>query len=293
MENNTNTLGTPHATAEILKKYDIRLQKKYGQNFLIDGNILEGIVEAAGITKDDLVIEIGPGIGTMTQLLSQRAYHVAAVEIDSALIPVLHDTLEDCDNVTVINEDIMKMDLKKFVEENGEGKRVKIVANLPYYITTPIVMGLLEGDAPYESITIMVQKEAAERMQAGPGSKIYGAMSLAVSYYTKPQIMLEVPSTCFIPRPKVDSAVIRLDRCEKPPVDVNDKKLLFALIRASFNQRRKTLANGICNGGLGYSRQQVTDALLQMELSPSIRGEQLSLSQFARLSDLLGEQHNI
>ncbi len=226
----------------------------------------------------------------MTQLLSEHARKIAAIEIDSALIPVLHDTLAECDNVTVINEDIMKMDLKRFVDENNDGKSVKIVANLPYYITTPIVMGLLEGDAPFESITIMVQKEAAQRMQAGPGSKIYGAMSLAVSYYTEPEIMLNVPASCFIPRPKVDSAVIKLTRREVPPVKVDDKTMLFALIRASFNQRRKTLANGICNGGLGFSRQQVVDALEQMDIAPTIRGEQLSLAQFGKLSDILGEQ---
>ena len=283
-------LGNPQETIAVLQRYGFNFQKKYGQNFLIDGNVLEGIVDAAGITDEDYVVEIGPGIGTMTQLLSEHARKVAAIEIDSALIPVLHDTLAECDNVTVINEDIMKMDLKRFVDENNDGKSVKIVANLPYYITTPIVMGLLEGDAPFESITIMVQKEAAQRMQAGPGSKIYGAMSLAVSYYTEPEIMLNVPASCFIPRPKVDSAVIKLTRREVPPVKVDDKTMLFALIRASFNQRRKTLANGICNGGLGFSRQQVVEALEQMDIAPTIRGEQLSLAQFGKLSDILGEQ---
>lgn len=286
-----HTLAAPHVTAELLKKYDIRLQKKFGQNFLVDGNILNGIVDAADVTEDDYVVEIGPGIGTMTQLLAAKAHGVAAIEIDSALIPVLNETLADCDNVTVINQDIMKVDLKKLALEKNGGKPVKIVANLPYYITTPIIMGLIEGDTQYESITVMVQKEAAERMQAGPGSKIYGAMSLAISYYTVPEIMMNVPSSCFIPQPKVDSAVINLTHRDKPPVDAHDPKFMFALIRASFNHRRKTLANGIANAaGLGITRQQAADALTSMGLSATIRGEQLSLEQFARLSDVLSNE---
>ncbi len=288
--NKTGNLGTPHATADILRKYGITLQKKYGQNFLTDGNILNGIVESAEIGPDDYVIEIGPGIGTMTQLLAERAKGVTAVEIDSKLIPVLQDTLAEYANITVINQDIMKVDLKKIAEEKNNGRPVKVVANLPYYITTPIIMGLLEGNMPYDSITVMVQKEAAQRMQAAPGSKIYGALSLAIQYHTEPEIKMNVPAACFIPRPKVDSTVIRLTKRPEPPVNVTDTEFMFALIRASFNQRRKTLANGIGNaGGLCITRQQAADTLAGMGLSQTVRGEQLSLEQFALLSDELGQ----
>ena len=247
-------------------------------------------MESAEIGPDDYVIEIGPGIGTMTQLLAERAKGVTAVEIDSKLIPVLQDTLAEYSNITVINQDIMKVDLKKTAEEENNGRPVKVVANLPYYITTPIIMELLEGNMPYDSITVMVQKEAAQRMQAAPGSKIYGALSLAIQYYTEPEIKMNVPAACFIPQPKVDSTVIRLTRRAEPPVDVIDKEFMFALIRASFNQRRKTLANGIGNaGGLGITRQQAADTLAGMGLLQTVRGEQLSLEQFALLSDELGK----
>ena len=240
-------LGTPGGTIEILKKYNFSFQKKYGQNFLIDANILEKIVNASDITDRDCVLEIGPGIGTMTQYLAKNAKEVIAVEIDQALIPILEDTLAEYDNVTVINEDILKLDIGRIVEEKNGGRAVKVVANLPYYITTPIIMGLLEGDVPIESITVMVQKEVAERMQTGPGTKDYGALSLAVQYYTKPEIVAQVAPTCFMPKPKVGSTVIRLDRYKEPPVDTKDEKFMFSIIRASFNQRRKTLVNGLAN----------------------------------------------
>lgn len=281
-------LGIPQNTIEILQKYHFNFQKKYGQNFLIDPSVLERIIAAAEITGEDHVLEIGPGIGTMTQYLAEAAGHVTAVEIDKALIPILQDTLSEYDNVTVIQGDILKLDVKGLMEKQSGGRPVKVVANLPYYITTPIIMGLFESNVPLKSITIMVQKEVAERMQVGPGTKDYGALSLAVQYYAKPEIVANVPPNCFIPRPTVGSAVIRLTRHEAPPVRVEDERFLFALIRASFNQRRKTLANGLSNAGeLHLSREQVTQVLEGMGLSPTIRGEALTLEQFAELSNLL------
>ena len=282
------TLGIPQNTIAVLQKYHFNFQKKFGQNFLIDTHVLERIIEAAGITKDDFVLEIGPGIGTMTQYLCENAREVTAVEIDQNLIPILADTLSAYDNVTVINEDILKLDIVKLAEEKNAGKPIKVVANLPYYITTPIIMGLFESHVPIDSITIMVQKEVADRMQVGPGTKDYGALSLAVQYYAKPEIVANVPPNCFIPRPNVGSAVIRLTRYEEPPVQVKDEKKMFALIRASFNQRRKTLVNGLGNAGLpGITKESAAAALAQMSLSPTVRGEALTLEQFARLSDLL------
>ena len=281
------SLGIPANTIEILKKYNFSFQKKFGQNFLIDTHILEKIIEESYITKDDCVLEIGPGIGTMTQYLAENARHVVAVEIDKTLIPILEDTLSEYDNVTVLNADILKTDIQAICDEYNNGKPIKVVANLPYYITTPIIMGLFESHVPLKSITIMVQKEVAERMKEGPGSKDYGALSLAVQYYADPEIVAEVSPNCFIPKPNVGSAVIRLTRYEKPPVNVEDENFMFALIRASFNQRRKTLSNGISNAGLGISREQVTKALEQMELSPTVRGEALTLEQFADLSNIL------
>ena len=283
------TLGIPQNTIAVLQKYNFNFQKKFGQNFLIDTHVLEKIMDAAEITKEDCVVEIGPGIGTMTQYLAERAGEVVAVEIDKNLIPILEETLSEYDNVTIINEDILKVDLNRIVEEKNQGKPVKVVANLPYYITTPIIMGLFENQVPLKSITIMVQKEVADRMQVGPGTKDYGALSLAVQYYAKPEIVAIVPPNCFIPRPNVGSAVIRLTRYEEPPVKVKNEKFMFALIRASFNQRRKTLANGLANAqNLPLSREKVTEVLEQMGLSPTIRGEALTLEQFAKLSDLLG-----
>lgn len=283
------TLGNPTNTIEILKKYNFNFQKKYGQNFLIDSNILENIIESAEITKDDCVLEIGPGIGTMTQYLCEHARKVIAVEIDKNLIPILeNDTLVMYDNVTIINEDILKVDINKIASEKNGGKPIKVVANLPYYITTPIIMGLFESHVPLASITIMVQKEVADRMQVGPGTKDYGALSLAVQYYAKPEIMMVVPASCFMPRPNVDSAVIRLTRYQNPPVQAKNEKMMFDIIRASFNQRRKTLVNGLSNaGGLNITKEQVVSALNEMGLSPTIRGEALTLEQFALLSDLL------
>ena len=282
------TLGIPQNTITVLQKYHFNFQKKFGQNFLIDTHVLERIIEAAGITKDDFVLEIGPGIGTMTQYLCENAREVTAVEIDQNLIPILADTLSAYDNVTVINEDILKLDIVKLAEEKNAGKPIKVVANLPYYITTPIIMGLFESHVPLDSITIMVQKEVADRMQVGPGTKDYGALSLAVQYYAKPEIVANVPPNCFIPRPNVGSAVIRLTRYEEPPVQVKDEKKMFALIRASFNQRRKTLVNGLGNAGLpGITKESAAAVLVQMGLSPTVRGEALTLEQFARLSDLL------
>ena len=275
------TLGIPSNTIAILQKYNFTFQKKFGQNFLID---------AAGVTKEDCVVEIGPGIGTMTQYLAERAGRVVAVEIDRALIPILQDTLSAYDNVEIINEDILKVDLNRLAEEKNQGRPVKVVANLPYYITTPIVMGLFESHVPLSSITIMVQKEVAERMQAGPGSKDYGALSLAVQYYSDQKIVANVPPNCFIPRPNVGSAVIRLTRYEKPPVQVKDERFFFSLIRASFNQRRKMLANGLGNApDVPATREEVRAALISMGLSENVRGETLTLSQFARLADLLCE----
>lgn len=283
------TLGNPQNTIEILKKYDFMFQKRFGQNFLIDTHVLEKIIKAAEITKEDLVLEIGPGIGTMTQYLCENAREVIAVEIDKNLIPILeHDTLAAYDNVTVINEDILKLDLNALVQEKNGGKSIKVVANLPYYITTPIIMGLFEAHVPLKNITVMVQKEVADRMQAGPGSKDYGALSLAVQYYAAPYIAANVPPNCFMPRPNVGSAVIRLSLHEKPPVKVQDEAFLFALIRASFNQRRKTLVNGLTNATeLNLSKEEVQAALEQMNLSATVRGEALTLKQFAELSELL------
>ncbi len=281
-------LGNPQNTIELIKKYDFRFQKKYGQNFLIDTHVLDKIISAAGVTKEDMVLEIGPGIGTMTQCLAEAAREVVAVEIDDKLIPILEETLSEYDNVTIINEDILKLDIAKLADEKNGGKPIKVVANLPYYITTPIIMGLFESKVPLDNITIMVQKEVADRMQVGPGTKDYGALSLAVQYYAKPEIVANVPPNCFIPRPTVGSAVIRLKRYSEPPVSVRDEKKMFSLIRASFNQRRKTLVNGLSNApGLGLSKEKVTEALEKMGISPTIRGEALTLSQFAELSDLL------
>ena len=282
------TLGNPGNTIEILQKYNFNFQKKFGQNFLIDTHVLDKIIRESGVTKDDLVIEIGPGIGTMTQYLCENAREVVAIEIDKNLIPILQDTLSAYDNVIVINEDVLKVDIKKLAEEKNGGKPVKVVANLPYYITTPIIMGLFESHVPIDSITIMVQKEVADRMQEGPGSKEYGALSLAVQYYAKPEIVANVPPNCFMPRPNVGSAVIRLTCHEKPPVEVNNESFMFNIIRASFNQRRKTLVNGLGNATfLPVTKEQVVKALEKMGLSPTIRGEALSLEQFAQLSNLL------
>ena len=273
-------LGNPKNTIEVIQKYNFAFQKKFGQNFLIDTHVLDKIISAAGMTKEDTVLEVGPGIGTMTQRLSQAAGQVIAVEIDTNLIPILKDTLQDCENVTVINEDILKIDIKKLAEEKGGGRPVKVVANLPYYITTPIIMGLFESGAPIDNITVMVQKEVADRMQVGPGSKDYGALSLAVQYYAEPYIVANVPPNCFIPRPNVGSAVIRLTRHAKPPVEVKDKDLMFRLIRASFNQRRKTLQNGISNAqDLSFSKEEIAAAIESLGLSPSVRGETLSLTR--------------
>lgn len=285
------TLGIPQNTIEILQKYNFKFQKKFGQNFLIDTHVLEKIIESAGITKDDFVLEIGPGIGTMTQYLCENAREVMAVEIDNNLIPILGETLAAYDNVTVVNEDILKLDIAKVAKEHNDNKPIKVVANLPYYITTPIIMGLFESHVPLESITVMVQKEVADRMQSGPGTKDYGALSLAVQYYSKAEIVANVPPNCFMPRPNVGSAVIRLTCHEKAPVDVDDEKLMFKLIRASFNQRRKTLQNGINNAhDLNFNKEQVVAALDEMGVAPTIRGEALTLEQFAKLSNLLVQQ---
>ena len=283
------TLGIPQNTIAILQKYNFNFQKKFGQNFLIDTHVLERIIESAEITKDDCVLEIGPGIGTMTQYLAEAAREVVAVEIDKNLIPILqNDTLAAYNNVTIINDDILKVDINKIVQEKNNGQPIKVVANLPYYITTPIIMGLFESHVPLQSITIMVQKEVADRMQVGPGTKDYGALSLAVQYYAKPEIVANVPPNCFIPRPNVGSAVIRLTRHEVLPVQVKDEAYMFALIRASFNQRRKTLLNGLTNAGnLGVTKVQITDALEKMGLPATIRGEALTLEQFGELSNLL------
>lgn len=282
------TLGNRRSTAEIIEKYHFSFQKKFGQNFLVDSSILDRIIESAQITKEDCVLEIGPGIGTMTQCLAEEAGAVVAVEIDKNLIPVLEDTLSAYENVTVINADILKLDLNRIVEEHNGGRPIKVVANLPYYITTPIIMALFEKHVPLHSVTIMVQKEVADRMQVGPGTKDYGALSLAVQYYAKPEVVTKVPADCFMPKPNVDSAVIRLTRYEKPPVEVEDEAWLFAVIRASFNQRRKTLANGLANAGYpGIGRKQVEEALSDMGLSTMIRGETLTLEQFSELSNRL------
>ena len=281
-------LGNPKQTIEIIQKHGFMFQKKFGQNFLIDTRVLEKIVAAAGVTKDDCVLEIGPGIGTLTQYLAEAAGRVIAVEIDRNLIPILEETLAEHENVTVINQDILKTDIKGLADAYHGGRPLKVVANLPYYITTPIVMSLLEGEDLVDSITVMVQQEVAERMMEGPGSKEYGALSLAVQYYARPEIVANVPPNCFIPRPNVGSAVIRLTKHETPPVQVKDPKKMFQLIRASFNQRRKMLPNGIGNAPeLPYTREQAAAALEKMGLSPAVRGEALSLSQFAKLADLL------
>lgn len=279
-------LSNPTNTLAVINKHEFAFQKKFGQNFLIDEGIVNKIVREAGVTKDDFVLEIGPGIGTMTQLLCEQAGGVAAVEIDTNLIPILKETLAEYDNVTIINEDILKVDIKKLAEEKNGGKPIKVVANLPYYITTPIIMGLFESNVPIDSITVMVQKEVADRMQVGPGTKDYGALSLAVQYYSKPQVVINVPPECFIPRPNVGSAVIRLTRYKEPPVKVKDEKLMFKLIRASFKQRRKTLANGLNNSPeINFSKEEITAAIESLHKGPSIRGEALTLSEFAALSD--------
>lgn len=286
-------LSNPQATIEVLKKHQFTFQKKFGQNFLIDPHVLDKIISAAEITKEDFVLEIGPGIGTMTQYLAEAAREVTAVEIDRNLIPILSETLSAYDNVQIINEDVLKLDLVALAKERNGGKPIKVVANLPYYITTPIIMGLFEGGVPIESITVMVQKEVAMRMQAGPGTKDYGALSLAVQYYAEPYLAANVPPNCFMPRPNVGSAVIRLTRYAEPAVKAKDEKLMFALIRASFNQRRKTLQNGLNNSQeLSFTKEQIAEAIEKMGLSPSVRGEALTLEQFAKLSDLLTEVKN-
>ena len=285
------TLGNPQNTIAILNKYGFNFQKKFGQNFLIDAHVLEKIIRAANITKDDFIVEIGPGIGTMTQYLCEAAREVVAVEIDKNLIPILeNDTLSAYDNVTVINQDILKLDLNKLVQERNNGKPVKVVANLPYYITTPIIMGLFENDTPIENITVMVQKEVAQRMQVGPGTKDYGALSLAVQYYAEPYIVANVPPNCFMPRPNVGSAVIQLTKHIEKPVKVKDEKLMFKLIRASFNQRRKTLQNGLNNSSeLNFTKEEIINAIEEAGFSPTIRGEALTLEDFARLADILSK----
>ena len=279
-------LSDPRKTIEVIQKYQFAFQKRFGQNFLIDAHVLEKIVSAAGITKDDCVLEIGPGIGTMTQYLAESAGQVIAVEIDTNLLPILADTLKDYSNVKVINQDILKVDINELVKEYNNGRPIKVVANLPYYITTPIIMGLFESNVPIDNITVMVQKEVADRMQVGPGSKDYGALSLAVQYYASPYIVANVPPNCFIPRPNVGSAVIRLTRYQEPPVQVKDPKLMFKLIRASFNQRRKTLQNGLNNSPeISFSKEEITKAIESLGVSPSVRGEALSLEQFAQLAN--------
>ena len=283
-------LGTPQKTIEIIQKHNFTFQKKFGQNFLIDPHVLDKIVRAAGVAGDDCVLEIGPGIGTMTQYLAERARHVVAVEIDRNLIPILAETLEGYDNITILNDDILKVDINELARVYNQSRPLKVVANLPYYITTPIIMGLFESQVPVDNITVMVQKEVADRMQAGPGSKDYGALSLAVGYYAKPYIAANVPPNCFMPRPNVGSAVIRLTRHQKPPVEVKDPGLMFRLIRASFNQRRKTLQNGLNNSPeVPFSKEMIGAAIESLGLPPSVRGETLTLEQFAGLSDHFAE----
>lgn len=283
-------LGTPQKTIEIIQKHNFTFQKKFGQNFLIDPHVLDKIVRAAGVAGDDCVLEIGPGIGTMTQYLAERARHVVAVEIDRNLIPILAETLEGYDNITILNDDILKVDINELARVYNQSRPLKVVANLPYYITTPIIMGLFESRVPVDNITVMVQKEVADRMQAGPGSKDYGALSLAVGYYAKPYIAANVPPNCFMPRPNVGSAVIRLTRHQKPPVEVKDPGLMFRLIRASFNQRRKTLQNGLNNSPeVPFSKEMIGAAIESLGLPPSVRGETLTLEQFAGLSDYFAE----
>ena len=288
------TLGNPQNTIEILQKYNFTFQKKFGQNFLIDTHVLDKIIRAAEITKEDMVLEIGPGIGTMTQYLAESAGKVVAVEIDKNLIPILSDTLSAYENVTIINEDVLKLDIQKLANEENQGRPIKVVANLPYYITTPIIMGLFENHVPVESITVMVQKEVADRMQTGPGNKDYGALSLAVQYYAEPYIVANVPPNCFMPRPKVGSAVIRLTCHEQPPMEVKDERLMFDIIRASFNQRRKTLANGLNNSDkLSFSKEEITEAIESLGKGSSVRGEALTLEEFAELSNYLWKySHN-
>lgn len=281
------TLNSISGTVAILDKYKFNFQKRFGQNFLIDANILDKIVTGADVTKEDCVLEIGPGIGTMTQYLCERARKVIAVEIDKTLIPILQDTLSAYDNVTVINEDILKVDINSLVQKYNDSKPIKVVANLPYYITTPIIMGLFESNVPIDSITVMIQKEVADRMQEGPGSKDYGALSLAVQYYSKPEVIAYVSPECFIPKPNVGSAVIKLQRYAEYPVKANDTDFMFRLIKAAFNQRRKTLVNSVGNAGIGISKDVLIQALNEMDLDESIRGERLSLEQFAKLSDIL------
>ena len=281
-------LSNPQRTIEVIKKYEFCFQKKFGQNFLIDGHVLDKIIAGAGVTKDDMVLEIGPGIGTMTQYLAEAAGKVVAVEIDRNLLPILQETLADYDNVKVIHADVLSLDLEKLVPEENGGRPIKVVANLPYYITTPIIMALFEQHVPLANVTVMVQKEVAARMKSGPGSKDYGALSLAVQYYAEPYIVANVPCNCFMPRPNVDSAVIRLTRYEEPPVQVKDEKMLFKIIRASFNQRRKTLQNGLNNSSeLNFTKDQIAAAIAEAGFSPSVRGEALTLEQFAKLTDIL------
>ena len=284
----TEKLSNPQKTIEIIKKYNFNFQKKFGQNFLIDAHVLQKIIAGAGVTKEDMVVEIGPGIGTMTQYLAESAGTVVAVEIDKNLLPILEETLADYDNVTVINEDILKLDIQKLVDERNGGKPIKVVANLPYYITTPIIMGLFESHVPLENMTVMVQKEVAARMRSGPGTKDYGALSLAVQYYADPYVVANVPCNCFMPRPNVDSAVIRLTKHEKPPVYVENETLMFKMIRAAFNQRRKTLVNALNNS----PEIQADKDLFQTELIragplPTVRGEALTLDQFADIANRL------
>ncbi len=287
------TLGIPANTIAVLQKYNFNFQKKFGQNFLIDTHVLDKIIHESRITKEDFVLEIGPGIGTMTQYLCENAREVAAVEIDKNLIPILADTLSGYDNVEVINDDILKVDINRLAQEKNSGKPIKVVANLPYYITTPIIMGLFESHVPIDSITIMVQKEVADRMQTGPGTKEYGALSLAVQYYAKPEIVANVPPNCFMPRPNVGSAVIRLTRHEKAPVQVEDEKMMFRLIRASFNQRRKTLANGLSNASdIPLSKEQIQESIIELGVPVTIRGEALTLEQFATLSNIVTKKLN-
>ena len=283
-------LGNPQNTIQVLQKYNFTFQKKFGQNFLIDTHVLDKIIDSAEITKDDVVLEIGPGIGTMTQYLAYSAKRVVAVEIDKTLIPILEDTLKEYDNVTIINEDVLKVDIVALAQKYNDGKPIKVVANLPYYITTPIIMGLFESHVPIKSITVMVQKEVADRMQVGPGTKDYGALSLAVQYYADPYIVANVPPNCFMPRPKVGSAVIRLDRHEETPVSVKDEKLMFKIIRASFNQRRKTLANGLNNSPeIHLPKEIITKSIEELGKGPSVRGEALTLEEFAKLSNIISD----
>lgn len=284
-------LGNPQNTIAVIQKHNFIFQKKFGQNFLIDTHVLDKIILAAGITKNDMVLEIGPGIGTMTQYLAEAAKCVVAVEIDANLIPILSETLKDYPNVTVIHDDILKVDVCRLADQYNGGRPIKVVANLPYYITTPIIMGLFEKQTPVDNITVMVQKEVADRMQVGPGSKDYGALSLAVQYYAKPYLVANVPPNCFLPRPKVGSAVIRLTRYSTPPVKVQDPELMFRLIRASFNQRRKTLQNGLYNSSeLSFSKEQISLAIESLGVPATVRGETLSLEQFARLADLFSSE---